>query len=163
KVTKGDIIGYNTFALGAGAQEFMTWYIFGVWQQWGVDMWNADGTKAAFNTPAGIAATNWIRDMQVTGNPKQVATGDLQRTGQVFSWADGPWISTLFFDKTKAPAADDLHAEPFPQHDPAKKAVWGQSHQFALPVQGTPDPDRRAAALKFVLWMSQHSADWAKA
>jgi len=52
--------------------------------------------------------------------------------------------------KTKAPAADDLEAAPFPQHDPNKKAVWGQSHQFSLPVQGTPDPDRRAAPLKVV-------------
>lgn len=163
KVTKGDIIGYNTFALGAGAQEFMTWYIFGVWKQWGVEMWTPDGTKAAFNTPAGVEATNWIKDMQVFGNPKNVATGDLQRTGQVFSWADGPWISTLFFDKTKAPAADDIHAAPFPQHDPAKKAVWGQSHQFALPRQATANPEQRAAALKFVQWMGQRSADWAQA
>ena len=163
KVTKDDIIGYNTFALGAGAQEFMTWYIFGIWKQYGVDMISADGAKAAFNTPDGVTAIKWMLDMQSSGNPKNVPTGDLQRTGKVATWADGPWISTLFFDKTKAPAADDLEAAPFPQHDPNKKAVWGQSHQFALPVQGTPDPDRRAAALKFVLWMSQHSADWAKA
>lgn len=163
KVTKGDIIGYNTFALGAGAQEFMTWYIFGVWQQWGVDMISADGTKAAFNTPDGIAATQWMVDMQTSGNPKQVATGDLQRTGQVFSWADGPWISTLFFDKTKSPAADDLHAAPFPQHDPNKKATWGQSHQFALPNQPSQTPEQRAAALKFVQWITAHSADWSKA
>jgi multiple sugar transport system substrate-binding protein len=163
KVTKDDIIGYNTFALGAGAQEFMTWYIFGIWKQYGVDMISADGAKAAFNTPDGIAAIKWMLDMQSSGNPKNVPTGDLQRTGKVATWADGPWISTLFFDKTKAPAADDLEAAPFPQHDPNNKAVWGQSHQFALPVQGTPDSDRRAAALKFVLWMSQHSADWAKA
>jgi multiple sugar transport system substrate-binding protein len=68
-----------------------------------------------------------------------------------------------FFDKSKAPAADDIDAAPFPQHDPAKKAVWGQSHQFSLPTQPNPNPDQRAAALKFILWMSQHSVDWAKA
>lgn len=163
KVTKDDIIGYNTFALGAGAQEYMTWYIFGVWKQYGVDMISADGTKAAFNTPDGVTATKWMLDMQAAGNPKNVPTGDLQRTGKVATWADGPWVSTLFFDKTKAPAADDIDVAPFPQHDPNKKAVWGQSHQFALPVQGTPDPERRAASLKFILWMSQHSVDWAKA
>jgi multiple sugar transport system substrate-binding protein len=163
KVTKDDIIGYNTFALGAGAQEYMTWFISGIWKQFGVSLISSDGTKAAFNTPDGITATKWMVDMQAAGNPKNVPTGDLQRTGKVATWADGPWISTLFFDKTKAPAADDLEAAPLPQHDPNNKATWGQSHQFSLPVQGTPDADRRAAALKFILWMSQHSVDWSKA
>jgi multiple sugar transport system substrate-binding protein len=163
KVTKDDIIGYNTFALGAGAQEYMTWFIYGIWQQFGVNMISEDGKKAAFNTPEGIAATSWIKDIQAKGNPKNVATGDLQRTGQVASWTDGPWISTLFFDKEKAPAADDLDAAPLPQHDPNKKAVWGQSHQFALPRQPNFDAEKRAASLKFILWMSQHSVDWAKA
>jgi multiple sugar transport system substrate-binding protein len=163
KVTKDNIIGYNTFALGAGAQEFMTWYIYSIWSQYGVKMISDDGTKAAFNTPEGIAGIKWMKDMQNIGNPKNVPTGDLQRTGTVASWADGPWVSTLFFDKTKAPAADDIDVATLPQKDPNKKAVWGQSHQFALPRQGNPDPEKRAAALKFVLWMTQHSVDWAKA
>jgi len=163
KVTQGDILGYNTFALGAGAQEFMTWYIYSIWSQYGVKMISDDGTKAAFNTPDGIAAIKWMKDMQSTGNPKNVPTNDLARTGKVATWADGPWISTLFFDKTKAPAADDIDAAPLPQHDPNKKAVWAQSHQFSLPKQANPDPEKRAASLKFILWMSQHSVDWAKA
>jgi multiple sugar transport system substrate-binding protein len=163
KVTTGDTIGFNTFALGAGAQEFMTWYIFGIWKQYGVEMLSADGTKAAFNTPDGILATKWLKEMQASGNPKNAPTADLARTGKVATWADGPWISTLFFDKTKAPAADDIDVAPLPQRDPNKMAVWGQSHQFALPTQGAPDADRRAAALKFVQWIGQHSVDWAKA
>lgn len=163
KVTKGDNLGYNTFALGNGAAEYMTWYIFGIWSQYGVKMLSDDGTKAAFNTPDGIAAIKWMQEIQNKGNPKNVPTGDLQRTGKVLSWGDGPWISTLYFDKTKAPAADDIDVAPLPQKDPNKKAVWGQSHQFSLPNQGSPDPERRLAALKFVLWMSQHSVDWAKA
>jgi multiple sugar transport system substrate-binding protein len=163
KVTKGDVLGYNTFALGAGAQEYMTWYIYGIWKQFGVDMITSDGAKAGFNTPDGIAAIKWMKDIQTKGNPKNVATGDLQRTGNVATWVDGPWVSTLFFNKEKAPAADDLEAAPVPQKDPNKKAVWAQSHQFSLPRQGKADPERRAAALKFILWMSQHSVDWAKA
>jgi multiple sugar transport system substrate-binding protein len=163
KVTTGDVIGFNTFALGAGAQEFMTWYIFGIWKQYGVELISADGTKAAFNTPEAVAATKWMVDMQASGNPKNAPTTDLARTGKVATWADGPWISTLFFDKTKAPAADDIDAAPLPQHDPNKKAVWGQSHQFALPTQPNPNPEQRAAVLKFVQWIGQHSVDWAKA
>jgi multiple sugar transport system substrate-binding protein len=163
KVTTGDTLGYNTFALGRGAAEFMTWYIYGIWKQYGVDMISADGKKAAFNTPECIAATKWMKEMQASGNPKNAPTTDLQRTGKVATWPDGPWISTLYFDKTKAPAADDIDVAPLPQHDPNKKAVWGQSHQFALPKQPNANPDQRAAALKFVLWIGQHSVDWAKA
>jgi multiple sugar transport system substrate-binding protein len=126
-------------------------------------MLNPDATKAAFNTPEGVAAVNWMRDMQQKGNPKAVPSGDLQRTGKVGTWADGPWISTLYFDKTKASAADDIDVMPLPQHDPNKKATWAQSHQFALPRQRNPDPTKREATLRFVKWMGEHSVDWAKA
>ena len=101
--------------------------------------------------------------MQQKGNPKMVPAGDLQRTGKVATWADGPWISTLYFDKTKASAADDIDVMPLPQHDPNKKATWAQSHQFALPRQRNPDPAKREATLRFVKWMGEHSVDWAKA
>jgi len=163
KVSKDDVLGYNTFAIGAGAQEFMTWYWYGIVRQWGVEMLNADATKPAFNTPEGVAAVTWMRDMQQKGNPKAVPAGDLQRTGKVATWPDGPWISTLYFDKTKAATADDIDVAALPQHDPDKKATWAQSHQFALPKQRNPDADKREAVLKFVKWMGEHSVDWAKA
>jgi multiple sugar transport system substrate-binding protein len=163
KTTQGDTLGYNTFAIGAGAQEPLTWYWYGIIRQFGAEMLAPDASKAAFNTPEGIAAVKWMHDMQQTGNPKSVPSGDLQRTGKVATWADGPWISTLYFDKTKAEAADDLDVAPIPQHDPAKPAVWAQSHQFALPRQKNADPARREATLRFVKWMGEHSVDWAKA
>ncbi len=75
----------------------------------------------------------------------------------------GPGSRRCSSTRPSRPAADDLDAAPLPQKDPNKKAVWGQSHQFALPRQGNPDAEKRAAALKFVQWMTQHSVDWAKA
>ncbi|HEY0583525.1 MAG TPA: hypothetical protein VGE94_15175, partial [Chloroflexota bacterium] len=105
----------------------------------------------------------WMRDVQQKGNSKAVPTGDLMRTGKVASTADGPWISTLLFDKTKAAAADDLEVLPLPQHDLNKKATWAQSHQFALPKQRSQDAAKREASLRFVKWMGEHSVDWAKA
>lgn len=162
-VTKGDVLGYNTFALGLGANEALTWYIFAIWQQFGVNMISEDGTKAAFNTPEGVAAIKWMKEIQSKGNPKNVSTADLGRTGKLATWPDGPWISTLYFDPAQAESANDMDAAPLPQKDLNKKAVWGQSHQFALPRQANADPEKRAAALKFILWMSEHSADWAKA
>jgi len=163
KTTKGDTLGYQTFAIGNGAQEFMTWYWYGIVRQFGVEMLTPDASKAAFNTPEGIAAVKWMHDAQQTGNPKSVPAGDLQRTGKVSGWPDGPWISTLYFDKTKAEAAADIDVAPLPQHDPAHPATWAQSHQFALPRQKNPDPARREATLRFVKWMGEHSIDWAKA
>jgi multiple sugar transport system substrate-binding protein len=163
KVSTSDIIGFNTFALGAGAQEFMTWYIYGIWKQYGVEMISADGKKAAFNTPEAIAATKWMKEMQASGNPKNAPIADLARTGKVATWPDGPWISTLYFDKTKAPAADDIDVAPLPQFNANNKATWGQSHQFALPTQANPNPEQRAAVLKFIQWVGQHSVDWATA
>jgi multiple sugar transport system substrate-binding protein len=117
KTSKGDVLGYNTFAIGAGAQEFMTWYWYGIHRQFGGEMLSPDASKAAFNTPEGRAAVKWMHDMQQTGNPRSVPAGDLQRTGKVATWPDGPWISTLYFDKTKAEAADDIDVAPLPQHD----------------------------------------------
>ena len=163
KTTNGDVLGYNTFNIGRGAAEPLTWYWYGIVRQFGVEMLTSDASKAAFNTPEGIAAVKWMRDIQQVGNPKAVPSGDLQRTGKVATWADGPWISTLYFDKTKAEAADDLDVAPLPQHDPAHPATWAQSHQFALPRQKNPDPARREATLRFVKWMGEHSVDWSKA
>lgn len=163
KLTQGDVLGYNTFAIGNGAQEPLAWYWYGIIRQWGAEMLTPDASKAAFNTPEGMAAVQWMRDMQMKGNPKSVPSGDLQRTGKVASWADGPWISTLYFDKSKAEAADDLDVMPLPQHDPNKKAAWAQSHQFALPKQRNQDQNKRQAVLTFIKWMGEHSVDWAKA
>src|SRR4029453_9805446 len=155
ETSKGDTLGYNTFAIGAGAQEFMTWYWYGIVRQFGVEMLTPDATKAAFNTPEGVAAVTWMKNMQQKGNPKMVPAGDLQRTGKVATWPDGPWISTLYFDKTKAAAADDNDVMPFPQHDPNNKATWAQSHQFALPRQRNQDAAKREATLRFVKWMGE--------
>ena len=163
KTTQDDVLGYNTFAIGGGAAEPLTWYWYGIIRQFGAEMLAPDASKAAFNTPEGIAAVQWMKDMQQKGNPKAVPSGDLQRTGKVATWADGPWISTLYFDKSKADAADDLDVAPLPQHEPNKKATWAQSHQFALPRQRKEDPAKREATLRFIKWMGEHSVDWSKA
>ncbi|ACZ43109.1 extracellular solute-binding protein family 1 [Thermobaculum terrenum ATCC BAA-798] len=163
KVSKDGIIGYQTFALGAGAQEYLTWYWYGIHKQFGGEMLSEDGTKAAFNTPEGIEAVKWMKDIQQKGNPKNAAITDLARTGKVATWPDGPWISTLYFNPEKSPAAKDIDVVPLPQHDPKHKAVWGQSHQLALPRQQSQDQARREASLRFIEWITRHSVDWAKA
>lgn len=158
-----DNLGYQTFALGAGAQEFMTWYWYGIHRQFGGQMLSEDDTKAAFNTPEGIECVNWMKRMQDAGNPENSPTQDLARTGKVATWPDGPWITTLFFNPERSQSAAETDVAVLPQKDPAAKATWGQSHQFSLPEQGDPDDERRAASLRFVNWMAAHAVDWAQA
>lgn len=158
-----DVVGYQTFALGEGAQEFLAWYWYGILRQFGGEMLSEDATKAAFNTPEGIEAVRWMQGIQQAGNPQSSPTTDLARTGRVATWADGPWVSTLFFDPTKAPAAADLDVAVLPQRDPTNRFVWGQSHQFAVPRQNDEDSAKREAVFTFVDWMTKHSVDWAKA
>ena len=160
--TSGETLGYTTWNLG-GAPDIFSWYFFNFHRQFGGQLLNEDGTSAAFNTQEGYDALNWIKSMQDIGNPEYAPGYDLQRTGSVATWLDGPWISTVFFDPNAAPAAPDLASAPVPQHDPAVPAVWAQSHQFCLPRQNNQDDARRAASFRFIDWMTQHSIEWAKA
>ncbi len=162
-VSKNGVIGYQTFALGAGAQEYLAWYWYGLQKQFGGELFKDDGRKAAFNTTEGIECVKWMKSIQQKANPKNAPTTDLARTGKVATWPDGPWITTLFFDKEKAPAAPDIDVATLPQHDPQNKAVWGQSHQFAVPRQQNQDQVRREAVFTFIDWMTKHSVDWAMA
>ena len=140
-----DNLGYQTFALGNGAQEFMTWYWYGIQRQFGGEMLSEDGTKAAFNSPEGIEVVNWMKRMQDAGNPDNSPMQDLARTGKMATWPDGPWITTLFFNPERSPNAAENDVAVLPQYDLSAPAVWGQSHQFALPKQGDEDDARRAA------------------
>src|SRR5262249_40072507 len=118
---------------------------------------------AAFNTPEGVAALTWMKEMEDIGNPKHLPYFNLQRNGQVATWPDGPWIITAMFNPEQSPAAADLETAVLPQRDPNAPAVWAQSHQLTLPKQGSPDDARRAAALKFIDWITAHAIDWARA
>jgi multiple sugar transport system substrate-binding protein len=40
--------------------------------------------------------------------------------------------------------------------------VWGNSHQFVLPRNGSNDPNKQAAARFFIHWFTSNEAEWAK-
>lgn len=42
-------------------------------------------------------------------------------------------------------------------------AVWASSHQLCLMTQKNPDEAKRAAAVTFIKYLSDHSVEWAKA
>jgi multiple sugar transport system substrate-binding protein len=164
--TKADqqICGYQNWIVNnANNAEAFPWLWFMFQNQFGGQFLSEDGSEAAFNTPEGVAALTWMKEMEEAGNPQHLPYFDLQRNGQVATWPDGPWIITAMFNPDQAPASADLDAAPFPQKDPNAPAVWAQSHQFSFPTQSDDSAERREAALKFVQWMTEHSADWSKA
>jgi multiple sugar transport system substrate-binding protein len=40
--------------------------------------------------------------------------------------------------------------------------VWGNSHQFVLPRNGSNDPNKQAAARYFIHWFTSQEAEWAQ-
>ena len=164
KVTKGDILGYNTFAIGAGAQEFMTWYWYGIVQP----IRRRDGQRRRHQGRVQHARRHRGDQMDeghaAEGQPQERASGRSAAHRQGRDVADGPWICTLYFDKTKASAADDIDVTPLPQHDPEQEGDLGPEPPVrAADAGATPIRTKRAATLKFVMWMGEHSVDWAKA
>jgi multiple sugar transport system substrate-binding protein len=164
--TKADqqICGYQNWIVNnANNAEPFPWLWFMFQNQFGGQFLSEDGSEAAFNTPEGVAALTWMKEMEDVGNPQHLPYFDLQRNGQVATWPDGPWIITAMFNPDQAPASADLDAAPFPQKDPNAPAVWAQSHQFSFPKQSDDSAERREASLKFVQWMTEHSFDWSQA
>jgi multiple sugar transport system substrate-binding protein len=162
--TKDDVVGHMNWILNnTNSADPFTWLWFNYQRQFGGQFLSEDGTKAAFNTPEGVAALTWMKQVEDTGNPQHLPYFDLNRNGQVATWPDGPWAITVMFNPEQAPAVADLDVAPLPQRDPNAKAVWAQSHQLLLPRQGDNDEARRAASLTFVDWLTEHSVDWAKA
>jgi len=158
------ICGYqNWIAPNGGAGENFGWLWWTFQSQFGGQFLSDDRSKAAFNTPEGVAALQTMVDLETAGNPDHLLYFDLQRNGQVATWPDGPWIITPMTNVDEAPAANDISVSPIFQKDPNAPAVWAQSHQFSLPKQADNSEERRAASLKFVEWMTAHSVDWAKA
>jgi multiple sugar transport system substrate-binding protein len=131
-----------------------------LWQNGG-EPYNAEGTKATFDSEAGVAALTWMRDIVAKGySPPNVAP-DSQYIGfknqkLAITW-DGIWqINDL--KATKVPWA----LAPVPQLG-ENKAVWANSHNFYLTRQASQDDNRLQAAKVFIDWISRKSADWAGA
>ena len=51
----------------------------------------------------------------------------------------------------------------FPVFSPERIVNWTSSHQFTIPTQRNPNPDRIAASLEFIHWIGENSERWAEA
>jgi multiple sugar transport system substrate-binding protein len=131
-----------------------------LWQNGGTP-YADDGSKATFDSDAGVQALSWMVEQVTKGySPKNVAQ-DSQYVGfknkkLAVTW-DGIW------------QINDLKAAKLPFGIAAipniggTEAVWANSHNFYISKQAQQDDNKLNAAKTFIDWMSKHSGDWAGA
>jgi multiple sugar transport system substrate-binding protein len=131
-----------------------------LWQHGG-EPYAEDGTKATFDSDAGVQALTWMVEQVNNGySPKNVAQ-DSQYVGfknkkLAVTW-DGIWqINDL--KSAKLPFALD----PIPQIG-STDAAWANSHNFYITRQASQDDNKYQAAQVFIDWLSKKSAEWAQA
>jgi len=131
-----------------------------LWQNGG-EPYAADGSKATFDSDAGVKALTWMVDVVTKGySPKNVAVDSqyvaFKNKKLAVTW-DGIWqINDL--KAAKLPFA----LAPLPNIG-GTQAAWANSHNFYVTKQATADDNKLNAAKTFIDWMSKHSAEWAGA
>jgi multiple sugar transport system substrate-binding protein len=129
-----------------------------MWQQ-GEEPYGEDGTEAAYDSDAGVAALEWQRSIVEDGfSPPNVAI-DAQyvafKNGETSITWDGIWqindleANNVAYGIAPLPTIFD------------EQAQWANSHHFFISTQGAKDENKLAASQVFIAWMSEHSADWA--
>ncbi|GIJ49304.1 sugar transporter [Virgisporangium aliadipatigenens] len=128
--------------------------------QFGGALYNADATKATFNSDAAVEAVSWLRKLVTDGHSPADVGQDADylalKAGQNAFNVNGIWQVN---DLKKSPEVQ-WGVAPVPQIG-SKRAVWANSHNFAIVQQKRTDANKVAGAKVFINWLSQHSLDWA--
>jgi multiple sugar transport system substrate-binding protein len=135
--------------------------------QQGAHVFSADGKKAAFNTPQGLAALSMLADVYQRGRhpipfPQGQGAIDWLEQRKLATWLSGPWNLNRLA-KADNPAFNDLRISLAPQFDPKKPAWMAQGFQLTLPRQPKPDEARRAAGFSLVNYLFGKSFEWSLA
>ncbi|HYF65374.1 MAG TPA: ABC transporter substrate-binding protein, partial [Herpetosiphonaceae bacterium] len=130
--------------------------------QFGGTEFSADGTKATWNSDAGVQALQWMVDAQKKyGQPNLEVDAELNafKSGTVGMIWNGIWQSTNVTGDAVEFAGK---AASVPQIGP-QPAVWAGGPLLALPVHKTVDPCKDTAAMMFIDYLIDNSLEWAKA
>jgi multiple sugar transport system substrate-binding protein len=130
--------------------------------QFGGRLYNEDGTNATFNSQAGVDALTWMVDLVKEGySPKDLAQDDeftaFQNDENAFMW-NGIWILL----ELRPVKGIEWGVATLPQIG-SQKGAWANSHNFVIMNKRGQDPNKVAASKVFISWISQRSAEWAKA
>jgi multiple sugar transport system substrate-binding protein len=129
--------------------------------QYGGDLYNSDNTKATWDSDAGVKALTWMTNLIKQGySPKNVGQDAdylaLKNSKNAMNW-QGIWqvsdVNTLKNVK--------IGLAPLPKIG-TQGGVWGNSHQFVLPRNGSSDQNKQSAARYFIRWFTQNEAEWAQ-
>ncbi|MUG66261.1 MULTISPECIES: ABC transporter substrate-binding protein [Paenibacillus] len=128
-----------------------------VWQNGG-ELWN--GSDVAYNSPEAVEMVEWLRsliDMGVSpANVQQDGENTLFLQGKNAIQFNGPWMKSQFDE-----AGLNYGVAPVPQIGKAKQAVYGGSHNFAVPRDVT-DENVLAGIGDFLKYVASNSLDWAE-
>jgi multiple sugar transport system substrate-binding protein len=128
--------------------------------QFGGALYNADATKATFNSDPAVEAVSWLTRLVADGHSPADVGQDADylalKSGQNAFNINGIWQVN---DLKKSPDVQ-WGVAPVPQIG-TKRAVWANSHNFTIVQQKRNEPNKVAGAKVFINWLSQHSLDWA--
>src|SRR5688572_28785027 len=131
-----------------------------LWQNGG-EPYAEDGSKASFDSDAGVDALTWMRGVVDKGySPKNVAQ-DSQYVSFKANKVDVTWDGIWQINDLKANKAD-FGIAPIPKIGDTD-AVWANSHNFYISKLGAADENKLQASKVFIDWISQKSAEWAGA
>ncbi len=131
--------------------------------QYGGTEFNEDGSKATWNSDAGVKALQWMKDAQSKySEPKLEVDAELNafKAGGVGMIWNGIWQITNVTGKSvsfagKATAVPQIGTQP---------ATWAGSHQLTMPTHKKgADACKDAAAAMLIKYISENSVEWSKA
>ena len=131
--------------------------------QFGGSSFDPEGTKATWNSDAGVKALQWMKDAQKKwSEPNLEVDADLAafKAGNTSIIWNGIWQTTNVTGQAVSFAGKGTAV---PQIGD-KMAVWAGSHQLTLPVHKKgADKCKDAAAAMFIKYVVDNSITWAKA
>lgn len=129
--------------------------------QYGGDLYNSDVSKATWDSDAGVKALTWMVNLVKQGySPRNVGQDAdftaLKNAKNALNW-QGIWQ----VNGVTALKSTSIGLAALPKIGP-QGGVWGDSHQFVLPRNGSNDQNKQAAARYFIHWFTQREAQWAE-
>lgn len=155
-LTKLEASGVKPISLGTAFQAAALWQA--LIRQYGGNLTDEAGTKATYDSEAGVKALEKIKELRDKYTPDVSGANDpevnLFKQGGAAIVFHGPWHIS---DLQQLPF---VGFAPLPQIGDKAAVTWGGSHQLALTSD---DPATQMAAAMWIKWLSENSMNWAKA
>lgn len=147
KALGGGVNGFEVYQKAGGDGEGVTWQFQPYLWQAGGEFLNSDNTKAAFNTPAGKKALQFLVDLIQKDKVAGVGAWDGFDKGQTAMRIEGSWMVSIWNDQVKF----KFGTAQIPIPDGGKPATnMGGEQIFVFKTT----PEKQAAAVDFATWFA---------